>query len=226
LDQPLGKSVASADEALADLGDGASVMISGFGGAGSPLALMRALERRRVRDLTVIINSVRHLYDAAPALFDERRVIRAICSAARGRGRAPVAFEEQWFAGSLEVELVPQGSFAERIRAGGAGIPAFFTPTGVGTDLAVGKEVREIGGRACVLEHALRADFAFLHADVADRFGNVVFRGSQANFGPAMAAAARVAVVEVGRLADTPLDPHRIDVPGIYVDRVVVVGER
>jgi 3-oxoadipate CoA-transferase alpha subunit len=219
------KSVDSIEAALAGLGDGASVMISGFGGAGSPTALVGGLERTGARDLTVVINSVRHLYDAAPALFEERRVKRAICSAARGRGSEPTPFEVQWFEGLLEVELVPQGSFAERIRAGGAGIPAFYTPTGVGTELAEGKESREFDGRWCVLEHALRADFAFLHADTADRFGNVVFRGSQANFGPAMAAAATVAVVEVSRILPTPLDPHRIDLPGIYVDRVVVEPE-
>lgn len=213
----------SPEAALSDVSDGASVMISGFGGAGTPRALMAALNDRASRDLTIIINSLRHLDDAAPRLFEERRVRRGICSAARGRGRDAAPYETQWTEGHLDVEVVPQGSFAERIRAGGAGIPAFYTASGVGTLLAEGKEVREFDGRRYILERAINADFALLRADVADRFGNVAFGGTQANFGPAMATASQVAIVEVERISDTPLDPHRIDLPGMFVQRLVHV---
>ena len=167
-----------------------------------------------------------HLHTYAPGLFGERRIRSAICSVARSRGRDSAPYEQQAFEGDLDVEIVPQGTFAERIRAGGAGIPAFFTPTGFGTALTQGKESREFQGKVCVLEHAITADFALVRAHVADHFGNVVFRGSQANFGPAMAAAARTTVVEVSRVSDVPLDPHRIDVPGIYVDRVIALPDR
>ena len=121
--------------------------------------------------------------------------------------------------------MVPQGTFAERIRAGGAGLPAFYTPTGAGTPLGEGKEVRDFGGQPCVLETALRADLAIMRAHTADRFGNISFRGTQANFGPAMASAATIAAVEVDHICDEPLDPHAIDIPGIYVQRVVAIAD-
>ncbi len=195
-------------------------MVSGFGGAGTPKRLIAGVERTDAKDLTVIINSLRHLDSAAPRLFGDARVARAVCSAARGRGRTPAPYEAQWANGCLEIEVVPQGTFAERIRAGGAGVAAFFTPTGAGTVLTAGKETREFDGTPHVLEHALRADFAILAADVADEHGNIAFRGTQANFGPAMASAARTAIVEVNRISPTPLDPHRIDLAGIFVQRV------
>jgi 3-oxoacid CoA-transferase A subunit len=219
------KRVDSIEAALAGLEDGASLMLSGFGGAGFPVALVRGVETKGVRRLTLIMNTLRLAQTYAPKLFDERRVVRGICSAARGREEELQSFERQYLAGEIEVEISPQGSFSERVRAGGAGIPAFYTPAGVGTTLAAGKDVREFDGRAYVLETALTADFALLRGHLADRWGNVVFRGTQGNFGPAMAAAARVTVVEVDRLSEEPLDPHRIDIPGIYVQRVIALPD-
>lgn len=220
------KSVEGPAEALAGLGDGMSVMVSGFGGAGVPVALLRALDAAGAKNLTLIVNAARFVYYNAAALFDDRRVRRVVCSAARHRESESSAYERQWTAGELEIEMVPQGTLAERIRAGGAGIPAFFTPTGVGTELTAGKEVRRFDGRDCVLETALTADYAILRAHVADRWGNVRFHGTQANFGPAMASAARIAVVEVDHISDGPLDPLGVHLPGIHVDRVVAVSRQ
>jgi len=219
------KRVTSALAAVADVQNGATIMISGFGGAGSPVNLMRALEAGSAGGLTVIINSLRFLEGQAPALFDDHRIVSAICSAFRGRGKEPSAYELQWQAGDLEIELSPQGTFAERIRAGGAGIPAFYSPTAAGIALGEGKEVREFNGRPAVLETALIADFAFLRAAEADRMGNVRFHGTQANFGPAMAAAAKVTIIEVAQFSDTVLTPDLIDLPGVYVNRVVIAPE-
>lgn len=219
------KRVDSTEAALAGLADGARIMVSGFGGAGLPVALVKAVEASGVGGLTLILNSLRFVETYAPRLFEERRVARAICSAARGRGAEPSRYETQYFGGELELELVPQGTFSERMRAGGAGIPAFFTPTGVDTSLAEGKEMREFEGRPCVLETAIRADFALLRADRADRWGNISFRGTQGNFAPAMAMAATTAVAEVSRIEDEPLPPNAIDIPGIYVQRVIQLAD-
>lgn len=219
------KRVATTDAALAGLADGASLMLSGFGGAGFPVALVRAVERLGVRDLTLIMNTLRFVESYAPLLFTERRVRRAVCSAARGRGEEPSSFERQLFAGELEIELVPQGTFSERVRAGGAGIPAFYTQAGIGTPLAEGRETRDFDGRTYLLETALSADFALMRGHRADRWGNIAFRGSQMNFGYAMAAASEIAVVEVDRIEDEPLPPEAIDIPGIYVQRVVVLPD-
>lgn len=220
------KRVATTEAALAGLGDGASLMLSGFGGAGFPVALVRAVERLGVRDLTLIMNTLRFVETYAPRLFQERRVRRAVCSAARGRGEQPASFERQLRAGELEVELVPQGTFSERIRAGGAGIPAFYTPAGIGTPLAEGRETRDFDGRSYLLETALKADFALMRGHRADRWGNVAFKGSQMNFAHAMAAASEVAVVEVDRIEDEPLPPDAIDIPGIYVQRVIALPDQ
>lgn len=219
------KRVDSAAAAVADLKDGASVMVSGFGGAGTPPNLIRALDATGAKDLTVIINSLRFLEGVAPALFADRRISKGVCSAFRGRGREPSHYERQWQAGDLEIDLAPQGSFAERIRAGGAGIPAFYTPTAAGTQLAEGKEAREFNGRPCILETALTADFAFVRAAEADRFGNLRFRGSQANFGPAMATASKIAIAEVASFRDTPLEPEEIGLSGVFVQRIVLLPD-
>ena len=215
------KRVETLAAALAGLGDGARVMVSGFAGAGFPTTLVRTLEAAAAADLTLIVNSLRIVETHAPRLFRDRRVTRAICSGARSRGAGTACFERNWAAGELELELVPQGSFVERIRAGGAGISAFFTPTGTDTRLAEGKEVREFDGKPCVLEHSIRADFALIRGHRADRWGNVAFKGSQMNFAPAMASAAETTVVEVDRIDTEPLDPHRVDIAGIYVQRVI-----
>ncbi|MEM7255585.1 MAG: 3-oxoacid CoA-transferase subunit A [Pseudomonadota bacterium] len=211
--------------ALDGMSDGATVMISGFGGAGVPVNLIQALEASGVRELTLIVNTLRFVDTYAPRLFAEERVVRTVCSAARSRQATPAAFEAQWKAGTLVVEMLPQGTFAERVRAGAAGIPAFYTPTGVGTPLTDGKEIRTFSGQACVLETALVADFALLRGHIADRWGNVRFKGTQGNFGPAMSGAARVAVVECDHVSSDPLNPDSIDIPGIYVQRVLAIAD-
>jgi 3-oxoacid CoA-transferase A subunit len=215
------KRVETIEAALDGLGDGASILVGGFGGAGVPFALIRALENLSARDLTLILNGVRFVDGFAPRIFGDRRVSRVICSAARSRGKETSNYERQWLDGELDIEMVPQGTFAERMRAGGAGVPAFYTPTAVGTDLAEGREIREFQGRPCVLETAITADFALIRAARADRWGNVRFRGAQGNFGVAMAMAGRTTVIETGNATDEPIEPDSIHIPGIYVDRVI-----
>ncbi len=215
------KRVHTMADALEGLSDGASIMLSGFGGAGIPVNLMRGLRDHNAKNLTVIVNGMRYLETHTAEIFEQKRVVRAVTTSARGSGRDTVTFEQQWLDGYLQVEVAPQGSFVERIRAGGAGIAAFYTPTGVGTDLAKGKEVRNFDGKPHVLEYALTADFAFIRAQRADRWGNIEFHGSQANFGPAMASAARTTVVEVGELTEAPIEPTNIGIPGIHVQRVI-----
>ncbi len=219
------KRIATVEEALEGMSDGASVMISGFGGAGLPVVLIKALQAAPIGDLTLILNSLRFIETYAPRLFADKRVRKAVSSAARGRGRDSSEYELQLEQGLLELELVPQGTFAERMRAGGAGIPAFYTPTGAGTKLTEGKEIREFDGKPCVLETALTADFALMRASVADRWGNVAFRGTQSNFGPAMAMAARIAVVEVDEILEEPLPANSIDIPGIFTQRILAVPD-
>jgi 3-oxoadipate CoA-transferase alpha subunit len=215
------KSVKTEEEALEGLFDGCSIMVSGFGGAGLPIALVKALEKTSVRNLTLILNSVRFIEYTAPSLFTDKRVVKVVCSAARSPGKEPGIYERQIKAGDIELELVPQGTFAERLRAGGAGIPAFYTPTGVGTLLAEGKESRVFNGQECLMETALTADFALLRGHVGDRWGNIGFRGLQANFGPAMAMASKTAVVEVTTLQQEALPPNGSHISGIFVNRVI-----
>jgi 3-oxoadipate CoA-transferase alpha subunit len=219
------KRVETTEEAMAGIADGASIMINGFGGAGLPVVLIKALEAVPVGDLTLILNSLRFIETYAPRLFSEQRVSKAVSSAARGRGRESSEYERQLEQGLLELELVPQGTFAERMRAGGAGIPAFYTPTGAGTKLTEGKEVRDFDGRPCVLETAIRADFSLMRGSAADRWGNVSFRGTQSNFGPAMAMAADIAVVEVDEISEEPLPVNSIDIPGIFIQRILAVPD-
>lgn len=219
------KRVDTVEAALDGIGDGSSILVNGFGGTGVPVALIRALERMPARDLTLILNGIRHIDDIAPRIFGDRRISRVICSAARSRGPNTANYERQWLDGDLEIELVPQGSFAERIRAGGAGVPAFYTPTAVGTQLAEGKEIRQFKGRACVLETAITADFALIRAARVDRWGNARFRGAQGNFGLAMAMAAATTVIETGNATNDPIAPDSIDIPGIYVDRVFHIDD-
>lgn len=221
---PIDKRVATAAAALSDVKDGATVMISGFGGAGFPNVLIGALREQGARGLTLVVNSATHRYSLTHQLIENGQVAKVICSAARGAGKDLSPFEQLLKAGRIELECLPQGTFAEAIRAGGAGIPAFFTPVGVGTDLTRGKEVRRFGERDHVLEKAIIGDVALVRADVADRYGNLVFRYAQANFGPAMATAAAVTVAEVRTIAAEPVGHDRAGLPGIYVDRVVVAG--
>ena len=218
------KRVATAAEALDGVRDGATVFVSGFGGAGFANVLIRALRERGPKELTLVVNSATHRLSLTHELIEAGMVRKVIASAARGRDAGLSVFETLWRDGKIELECVPQGTMAERIRAGGAGIPAFYSPVGFGTDLAIGKETRAFGGRDCVLETAIVGDLALIRADVADRFGNLTFRHAQANFGPAMATAAALTVAEVRATRDEPIEPDRVQVSGIYVDRVVAVG--
>ena len=219
------KRVASAAEALDGVGDGATVLMSGFGGAGFANVLIRALRERGPRELTLVVNSATHPFSLTHELIEAGMVRKVIVSAARGRGAGLSAFEQLWGEGKIELECLPQGTFAERIRAGGAGIPAFYTPVGFGTELAKGKEVRRFDGRDCVLETAITGDVALIRGDVADRFGNLTFRYAQANFGPNMATAAKLVVAEVRVSQDTPIAAERVQLSGVFVDRVVTVGD-
>lgn len=219
------KRVDSLTAALAGLDSGMRLMISGFGGAGFPAALVKALAASDIQDIRLVSNTLRIIQDHAPGLFAPGRIRDVICSSARSRGPDTSDFEKRLLAGDLPIELVPQGTFAERLRAGGAGIPAFYTPTGVGTRLTDGREEREFDGRAYVMERAITADFALIRGHRADRWGNVSFKGTMANFGPAMAAAATITVVEVETAQDEPLDPHGIHIPGIHVQRVVEAAD-
>jgi 3-oxoacid CoA-transferase A subunit len=222
---PIDKRIAPAADALRDTADGAFVFISGFGGAGFPNVLIRALRECGPRELTLIVNSTTHRFSCTHELIEAGMVRKVICSAARGHGKDLSPFEQLYRDGRIELECLPQGTFAERIRAGGAGIPAFYTPVGYGTDLAKGKEVRVFGGREHVLEEAITGDVALIRADRTDRYGNLTFRYAQANFSPAIATAARCTVAEVRMVEDAPIPHTEIDLSGIYVKRIVAVGE-
>ena len=221
---PIDKRSGSPAEALADVADGATVFISGFGGAGFPNVLIRALRDRGPKNLTLVVNSATHRYSYTHELIEAGLVRKVICTAARGQTKEPSPFERLWMDGKIELECVPQGTFAERIRAGGAGIPAFYTPVGFGTELTRAKEVRSFEGREYVLEQAIKGDLALVRADQADRYGNLAFRYAQMNFGPVMATAAGLAVAEVRTVLDEPMPHERVQLPGVYVDRIVAVG--
>lgn len=225
---PIDKRVSSAAEALADVKDGATVFVPGFGGAGFPNNLILALRERGPKNLTLVVNSATHRYSFTHELIEAGMVRKVVCSAARGMGKDMSPFERLWAAGKIELVCLPQGTFVEAIRAGGAGIPAFYTPVGVGTELTRGKEVRRFGDRDYVLETAIQGDLALLRADTSDRFGNLTFRYAQANFGPAMACAAKLAVAEVRIILDETetVQYDRICLPGTFVDRVVAVAEK
>ena len=217
------KRVASAAAALQGVKDGATVLISGFGGAGFPNVLIRALREHGTKQLTLVVNSATHRFSLTHELIEAGQVRKIIASAARGRDKELSVFEELWRDGKIELECLPQGTLAERVRAGGAGIPAFFTPVGFGTELAAGKEVRRFGARDCVLETAITGDLALIRADTADAYGNLTFRYAQMNFSPAMATAAGLTVAEVRTVLAEPIPHERVQLPGTYVDRVVAV---
>lgn len=213
----------SADEAVAEIADGATVLVSGFGMAGMPVHLIDALIEQGAGDLTIVSNNAGNGDTGLAALLAKGRVRKVVCSFPRQSDSW--VFDGLYRAGLIELEVVPQGTLAERLRAAGAGIGAFYCPTGAGTLLAEGKETREIGGRLQVLEHALRGDVALVGAHVADRMGNVVYRKTARNFGPVMATAASLTVVQVHRIVETgAIDPERVVTPSIFVDRVVAVG--
>ena len=218
------KTVASAAAAVADIGDGATVMIGGFGTSGIPVELIDALVAQGARDLTIVNNNAGNGDTGLAALLKAKRVRKVVCSFPRQVDSWH--FDALYRAGEIELELVPQGSLAERIRAAGAGIGAFFTPTGYGTLLAEGKETRVIDGRHQVLEYPIRADFALIKADRGDRWGNLVYRKAARNFGPIMATAARCTIVQVREVVPLgALDPEVVVTPGIFVQRVVAIAQ-
>lgn len=214
-----------AAEAVADIEDGSTVMVGGFGRAGQPVELIDALLEQGASRLTIISNNAGNGEVGLAALIGSGRVDRIVCSFPRQADS--YIFDAKYRAGEIELELVPQGNLAERIRAAGAGIGAFFTPTGAGTVVAEGKESRQIDGRLQILEFPLRGDYALISAYRSDRWGNLIYRKTARNFGPIMAAAARTAIVQVDEVVELgSLDPESVATPGIFVDRVVSVGER
>ncbi|MFE2336627.1 3-oxoacid CoA-transferase subunit A [Streptomyces coelicoflavus] len=211
---------ADADEAVAGIQDGSTVLVGGFGMAGMPVALIDALLRQGAGDLTVVSNNAGNGDTGLAALLAAGRVRKVICSFPRQADSW--VFDGLYRAGKVELEVVPQGNLAERIRAAGAGIGAFFCPTAVGTLLSEGKETREIAGRAYVLEYPIKGDVALIGAHRADRMGNLVYRKTARNFGPVMATAATTVIAQVREIVETgEIDPESVVTPGIYVDHVV-----
>ncbi|MEI4485798.1 3-oxoacid CoA-transferase subunit A [Frigidibacter sp. MR17.14] len=218
------KRLTSPAEAVAGIKDGAVVMIGGFGGSGAPIELIHALIDQGAKDLTVINNNAGNGHVGIAALIEQKRVAKMICSFPRSAD--PVVFTEAYLAGQIELELVPQGTLAERIRAGGAGIPAFYTPTSFGTDLAKGKPVEVFEGRPYVQERWLKADFALIKAEAADPHGNLTYRMAARNFNPIMAMAATTTIVQASRIVPLGgIDPEQVVTPGIFVDHVVEVAK-
>src|SRR5437764_7388413 len=217
------KLFASPEAALADIPDGSTIMLGGFGNAGMPAELIDALIAQGARELTIVNNNAGNADTGLAALIAAKRVRKSLCSFPRQADSWH--FDALYRAGEIELELVPQGTLAERIRAAGAGIGAFYTPTAYGTLLAEGKETRRIGDRDYVLEYPIHADYALIKADRADRWGNLAYRKTARNFAPIMAAAARCTVVQVREIAQLgALDPETIVTPGIFVKRVVRIG--
>jgi len=219
----INKIVDSAAEAVAGIFDGATVMISGFGEAGSPVELIHALVDQGAKNLTVVSNNAGSGHVGLAALIENRQVSKIICSFPRTT--ISVVFPDLYRRGEIELELVPQGTLAERIRAGGAGIPAFYTPTSVNTPLAEGKEVRRFNGRDYVLEHAIKADFALVKCHMADKYGNLIYNKTARNFGPVMCMAAKTTIVQARKIVQLgEIDPECVVTPGIFVHRVVEVS--
>ncbi|SHM91870.1 3-oxoacid CoA-transferase subunit A [Cyclobacterium lianum] len=211
------KSLNNASEAIRDITDGAVLLLGGFGLCGIPEASIKALAERQIKDLTCISNNA-GVDDFGIGLLLKKRMLRKLIASYVGENKE---FEKQYAASLLELELIPQGTLAERIRAGGAGIPAFFTPAGIGSDVAKGKEIREFDGRLYLLERWIKADFALIKAWKGDTAGNLIYRGTARNFNPLMAAAGKITIAEVEQLVPAgALDPNHIHTPGIYVQRI------
>ncbi|SES45047.1 3-oxoacid CoA-transferase subunit A [Rhizobium sp. NFR03] len=218
------KTVSSTAEAVKDIGDGATIMIGGFGGSGAPIELIHALIDKRPTGLTVINNNAGNGRIGIAAMIDAGMVRKMICSFPRSSD--PRAFTERYLAGQIELELVPQGTLAERIRAGGAGIPAFYTPTAYGTELAEGKAIAEFDGRHYVQERWLKADFAIVKAHLGDRHGNLTYSKAGRNFNPLMCMAATTTIAQVSRIvAPGEIDPEHVVTPGIFVNRLTEVEQ-
>ena len=219
----INKHVSSPAEALADVFDGAIVMVSGFGEAGSPIELIHALIDQGAKELTVVSNNCGSGEVGLAALLKAGRVRKVVCSFPRTANST--VFPDLYHAGKIELELVPQGTLAERIRAGGAGIPAFYTPAAVGTPLADGKESREFESKTYIMERGLKADFALIKGKAADTHGNVIYNKTARNFGPIMAMGSKTAIVQVEEVVEPgSIDPEVVVTPGIFVDRVVQVA--
>jgi 3-oxoadipate CoA-transferase alpha subunit len=217
------KFVHSVAEALAGIKDGSTVLIAGFAQVGEPRALIEGLIEHGAKDLVVVHNTAGREREGVARLIGEGRVRKIVCSFARSRGS--VLFEEVYARGEIELEIVPQGILAERIRAAAAGIPAFFTATGAGTKLAAGKEARTFNGREYILEQAIYGDVALVEAWRADRWGNLVYRDAGRNFNPVMAAAAQLTIAQTQHVAELgELGPEEIVTPGVFVDRIVHVA--
>lgn len=211
------KVFANADEAIRDIQDGATLMLGGFGLCGIPENLIAALVRKGTRELTCVSNNA-GVDDFGIGLMLQQKQVRKMISSYVGENKE---FERQLLSGELEVDLIPQGTLAERCRAGGAGIPAFFTPAGFGTEVAEGKEVRKFNGQQYILEEGLRADFALVKAWKGDTLGNLIYKGTARNFNPAMAMAGKITIAEVEELVEPgELDPNFIHTPGIFVQRI------
>ncbi|MBM4445584.1 MAG: CoA transferase subunit A [Chloroflexi bacterium] len=229
----MNKVLQTFDEAVKDVPDGAVIMIGNFAGpGGTPFYLIQALRRQGARNLTIIANTAGGIgltldYDDHRVLFENKQVRKVIASFPFSTSASrPSAAEKQILSGEVELEILPQGTLAERIRAGGAGIAAFYTPTGVSTVIEKGKEVRVFDGRPCLLERALKADYAFVRAFKADSMGNLVYRGTQRQFNPIMATAARTTIAEVDEIVEAgELPPESVVTPGLFVQRIVEVKE-
>jgi 3-oxoadipate CoA-transferase alpha subunit len=219
-DNMIDKTVSSMAQALAGVKDGSTVLVGGFGGAGQPMELIHALIEQGATDLTVVANNAGNGETGLAALLAAGRVRKLICSFPRSADSQ--VFDGLYRAGRIELELVPQGNLAERMRAAGAGVGAFYTPTGFGTDLATGKETRRIDGRDYVLEFPIRGDLALIKAQQGDRWGNLVYRKAARNFNPVMAMASSCTVAQVEEIVPLgTLDPEVIVTPGIFVTRVI-----
>ncbi|WP_320194554.1 3-oxoacid CoA-transferase subunit A [Agrobacterium rosae] len=218
------KTIKSAAEAVSAIGDGATVMIGGFGGSGAPIELIHALIDKGSKNLTVINNNAGNGRIGIAAMIDAGMVRKMICSFPRSSD--PRAFTDRYLAGEIELELVPQGTLAERIRAGGAGIPAFYTPTAYGTELADGKPIAEFDGRHYVQERWLKADFAIVKAHLGDTQGNLTYSKAGRNFNPLMCMAAATTIAQVSKLVPAgEIDPEQVVTPGIFVNGVVEIND-
>jgi len=219
----INKIVKSTAEAVADIFDGAVIMISGFGNAGSPIELIHALIDQGAKDLTIVSNNTGSGNVGLAALIAHKRVKKMICSFPRTANST--VFPDLYTKGEIELELVPQGTLAERIRSGGAGIPAFYTPTSVNTPLAEGKESRTFDNTTCVMEYGIKADFSLVKCEAADRYGNLIYNKTARNFGPIMCTAAKISIVQTKKIAELgDINPECVITPGIFVKRVVEVS--
>lgn len=219
----INKCLATFEDALGDVRDGATILVGGFGDTGTPFELLDALLDTGARDLVIVSNNAGAGHVGIAALLEAGRVRKIICSYPRTSNC--VVVERMYREGRIEIELVPQGTLAERMRCGGAGLYGFYTPSGAGTPIVDGKETRIIDGVECILEKPIRADFALIKAHVGDRWGNLIYRKTARNFNPVMATAADVTVAQVSRIVELgQLDPEQIATPGIFVNRVVAVG--